>query len=78
MAGPAGDVESDRAGDEGEYHHSKNFKKKMVVGRITLSESNNNWGDERTRFRKNVLNPTVCCLTVEDVVESIRRCGKIS
>ena len=40
MAGPAGDVESDRAGEEGEYHHSRNLKKKMAVGRITLSESN--------------------------------------
>ena len=40
MAGPEGDVESDRAGEEGEYHHSKNFKKKMAVGKITLSESN--------------------------------------
>lgn len=78
MAGPAGDVESDRAGDEGEYHHSRNLKKKMAVGRITLSESNKSWGDEKTKLRKNVLNPAACCLTDEDAVELILRCREIS
>lgn len=74
MAGPAGDVESDRAGDEGEYHHSRNLKKKIAVGRITLSESNKNWGDEKTKLRKNALNPAAWCFTDEDAVELIRRC----
>ena len=78
MAGPAGDAESDRAGEEGEYHHSKNLKKKMAVGRITLSESNKNWGDEKTKLRKNALNPAACCLTDEDAVEPILRCQEIS
>ena len=78
MAGPAGDVESDRAGDEGEYHHSRNLKKKIAVGRITLSESNKNWGDEKTRLRMNVVNPAACCLTEEDAVEPIRRCREKS
>ena len=66
-------MESDRAGDEGEYHHSRNLKKKMAVGRITLSESNKNCGDEKTNLRKNASNPAACCLTDEDAVELIRR-----
>lgn len=78
MAGPVGDIESDRAGEEGEYHHSRNLKKKMAVGRITLSESNNNWGDEKIRLRKNALTPAACCFTDEDAVVLICRCREIS
>ena len=78
MAGPEGDVESDRAGEEGEYHHSRNFKKNMAVGRITLSESNTSWGEEKAILRKNVLKPAVCFLTDVEAVELIRRWGKIS
>jgi len=78
MAGPEGDVESDRAGEEGEYHHSRNFRRKMAVGKTTLSESNRNWGDEKATLRKNALNPAVCCLIDEDAVELIRRCMGVS
>lgn len=45
MAGPAGVADTMRAGDEGEYHHSKNFTKKIAVGRRILNESSNSCGD---------------------------------
>jgi hypothetical protein len=40
IAGPVGAEDSARAGDEGEYHHSRNLTKKMDNGRRTLSDSN--------------------------------------
>lgn len=39
-AGPKGDVERERAGDPGEYHHSKNLMKKIAVGNSRRRESN--------------------------------------
>lgn len=38
-AGPAGELDNERAGDPGEYHHSKNLIKKIVVGNKNLKES---------------------------------------
>ena len=78
MAGPEGDMESDRAGEEGEYHHSKNLKKKIAVGRITLSESSKNWGDEKSNLRKNALTPAAFRFTDKDPMVLIRLCREIS
>ncbi len=43
--GPRGDLDSDRAGELGEYHHSKNLMKNMAVGSKSRSESRSSWGD---------------------------------
>lgn len=45
-AGPRGDVVRERAGEPGEYHHSKNLMKNIAVGRSKRSESNTSCGDE--------------------------------
>ena len=47
IAGPFGEVDSERAGDPGEYHHSRNFTKKIAVGRRRRSESNIRRGERR-------------------------------
>lgn len=54
IAGPFGEVDSDRAGDPGEYHHSKNFTKKMAVGSKKRSESSNSRGDDNKSRRMRV------------------------
>lgn len=38
-AGPRGELDSERAGEPGEYHHSRNLIKKMAVGNKNLRES---------------------------------------
>ena len=38
-AGGRGDIIKERAGDVGEYHHSRNLMKKMEVGRRRRRES---------------------------------------
>jgi hypothetical protein len=50
-AGPRGDVESTRAGDDGEYHHSRNLMKNMAVGSRILSESRTIRGEVKRRRR---------------------------
>jgi len=45
IAGPRGDVDSDRAGDPGEYHHSRNLTKKIAVGSKKRRESSSNLGE---------------------------------
>jgi hypothetical protein len=57
MAGPSGDVERTRAGDEGEYHHSRNLMKNMAVGRRNLSESRTSRGDVKRRRRSMRISP---------------------
>lgn len=44
MAGPRGDIDKERAGDPGEYHHSRNLMKKMAVGKRSFKESRINCG----------------------------------
>jgi len=46
-AGPSGDVDSDRAGDDGEYHHSRNLIKNIAVGKKTFKLSRMRYGDLR-------------------------------
>jgi hypothetical protein len=50
-AGPSGEVENDRAGEPGEYHHSRNFTKNMAVGRRSLKDSNKACGDLKSKRR---------------------------
>lgn len=50
-AGPSGEVENERAGEPGEYHHSRNLTKNMAVGRRSLKESKRTWGDVKTKRR---------------------------
>jgi hypothetical protein len=56
-AGPRGDVEMTRAGDDGEYHHSRNLMKNMAVGSRTLSESRTSRGEVKRRRRSTDINP---------------------
>lgn len=58
--GPSGDVDRARAGDEGEYHHSRNLMKKMIVGRMTLKDSTTRRGDLDSTRRKAANNPLGC------------------
>lgn len=51
IEGLEGPPESARAGEEGEYHHSKNLIKNIDRGRSTLRESKSNAGDERMSAR---------------------------
>jgi hypothetical protein len=57
MAGPKGDIDNDRAGEPGEYHHSKNLIKKIAVGNRSLNESSNNCGDRSRSLRTKAKNP---------------------
>jgi hypothetical protein len=57
MAGPSGDVERARAGDDGEYHHSRNLMKNMAVGSSNLSESRTSRGEAKMRRRKIAIRP---------------------
>lgn len=57
MAGPKGDIDNDRAGEPGEYHHSKNLMKKMAVGKSSLKESSSNCGDRSRSARITAKNP---------------------
>lgn len=57
MAGPKGDIDNDRAGEPGEYHHSRNLMKKIAVGKRSLKESSNNCGDRSRSPRTTAKNP---------------------
>lgn len=50
-AGPSGDFMRDRAGDPGEYHHSRNLRKNMAVGKRRRRESKTSRGEESRSFR---------------------------
>lgn len=54
MERPNGEDESarERAGEEGEYHHSRNLMKKIVVGSRSLRESRSKRGDLRRAWRR--------------------------
>lgn len=54
MDGPSGEDESvrERAGEEGEYHHSRNLMKKIVVGRRSLRESRRKRGELQKMWRR--------------------------
>ncbi len=58
MAGPSGDVVNERAGESGEYHHSKNLMKNMAVGRRNRSESSRRRGEEESSWRSRVPTPS--------------------
>jgi hypothetical protein len=45
IAGPRGEVARLRAGDPGEYHHSRNLTKKMAVGNRNRNESSRSRGE---------------------------------
>lgn len=51
MAGPRGEVDKARAGEEGEYHHSRNLTKNMAVGSRTLRLSRRSLGEDSRRRR---------------------------
>jgi hypothetical protein len=57
MAGPKGDLDKERAGDPGEYHHSRNLTKKMAVGSNNLSESRMRCGECTSRRRNPAIVP---------------------
>lgn len=45
IAGPWGEVDNERAGDPGEYHHSRNLMKNIAVGNSRRRESSNRRGE---------------------------------
>ena len=45
IAGPFWDGDNDRAGDPGEYHHSRNLTKNIAVGRSSRNESSTSRGE---------------------------------
>lgn len=45
MAGPRGEFVKERAGDPGEYHHSRNLTKKIAVGSKRRNESSKSRGE---------------------------------
>lgn len=57
MAGPRGDVDKERAGDPGEYHHSRNLTKKIAVGNNSRSESRSRCGEVTSRCRSRLIAP---------------------
>lgn len=56
-AGPSGDVFKDRAGELGEYHHSRNLIKKIAVGRRSRRESSRRRGELDRSWRSWVIRP---------------------
>jgi hypothetical protein len=87
MAGPRGDMDNDRAGEPGEYHHSRNLMKKMAVGRRSLKESSSNWGDRNRSRRRTAKNPlfwediTFCfawCASCPDGKSAMRMTGMLN
>lgn len=41
----------ERAGDPGEYHHSRNLRKNMAVGRRRRRESKRSCGEDKISLR---------------------------
>lgn len=68
MDGPSGEDESvrERAGEEGEYHHSRNLMKKIVVGRRSLRESRRKRGELQKMWRR-VLRRDFGAVVAEDL-----------
>lgn len=60
IGGPSGEVARERAGEPGEYHHSKNFTKKIVVGSNKRKESRSSRGDAKRDFRSLVVTLRRC------------------
>lgn len=69
MAGPVFGRASNRAGEEGEYHHSKNLTRKIAVGNNTLSELRRWLGTEVMLVCNNCNNPDLACCDFFFVVE---------
>ena len=51
-------MDRDRAGEDGEYHHSRNLMKKMAVGSNTFRLSSRRRGDEMRRRRSFASSPS--------------------
>ena len=66
MAGPSGDTARERAGELGEYHHSRNLMKKIAVGRRTFRLSRNSRGEDSKSLRNFAKRP--CDSFVEGVL----------
>jgi hypothetical protein len=75
-AGPRGEAERARAGEEGENHHSRNLMKKIAVGRRTLSASRRSRGEvnSRRRTRCNRFR-RICDVPFLLAARLARRCG---
>jgi len=69
-AGPSGDVVRERAGEPGEYHHSRNLMKNIAVGRRSRRESKRSRGDERMARRIMAKAPFLCL--GEGIFEGVR------
>lgn len=52
IGGPFGGAFSDRAGEDGEYHQSRNLMKNMDIGKRVLRESSTARGEDRSERRK--------------------------
>lgn len=58
IAGPRGDAFKDRAGELGEYHHSRNLMKKIAVGRRRRRESSKRRGEADKTWRSRATRPS--------------------
>lgn len=58
IAGPSGEAFNERAGELGEYHHSRNLMKNMAVGRRSRRESSSRRGEEDRNWRKRDIRPS--------------------
>jgi hypothetical protein len=61
MDGPSGAAYRDLAGEFGEYHHSRNFTKKMAVGNRRRRESRKSLGNFEATFLSCPKNPRRAC-----------------
>lgn len=57
MGGPFGAALNERAGDDGEYHHSRNLTKNIDIGNKTLRDSNTARGEDRSSRRSVARSP---------------------
>jgi len=81
MGGPVGAAASERAGDEGEYHHSRNLTKNIESGSKILRESSRVRGDVRSMRRMRARMPVfdleddlAAAAAIPCALASIRRC----
>src|ERR1700742_1876996 len=75
-AGPSGDFVRDRAGEFGEYHHSRNLMKKIAVGSSNRSESRSKRGDLNRKRRKVAIMPTRFTLSFDSLFSADRAAAR--
>lgn len=57
IVGPEGGPDKVRAGEDGEYHHSRNLMKKIHIGNNTFREFRRSLGEDISHLRKATSTP---------------------